>query len=400
MKISIVIPTRNRLEYLKSAIASVLNQKYENWEIVISDNDSNDNTEDYVLELKEPRIVYSKTEKFISVTDNWNRALNLSTGDYVILIGDDDCIMKDSLELLSSLIKSYDEPDFVFSNGLHYVYPGVMPGFPKGHLTTIGNWNLWGNTPSLIPTEKLKELAEESLNFRLYFSYNLQLLTIKRSFIESLKINKLFFHSPYPDFYAMTILFYKAKNALACPYPTSITGICSKSFGGHYFNNNENKGMETLNVGAETQSYKHLDKFILPGSKLNTCWLYALHTALQNLGLSNVKCVNYKRYRQLQVVEFLKNSNFSNSKAIDLVKFSKLLYPKEVFTELPKLCFAWLLKRTFGLRYSNAFIEKLRKNLNQHPGHNSYRFKKKYYSIIDVATDINPQECAKQFINN
>ena len=80
MKFSVLLPTRNRLEYLRYAIETVLRQDYQNWEVIVSDNCSEDDIAGYVASLNDPRICYVRTDTFVPVTDNWNNALRLSTG--------------------------------------------------------------------------------------------------------------------------------------------------------------------------------------------------------------------------------------------------------------------------------------------------------------------------------
>src|ERR1700742_1348266 len=104
MKFSVLLPTRNRLKYLKYAVSSVLRQDYDNWEIIISDNDSYENIAEYVASLNDARIKYFRTEKFVSVTDNWNNSMNLSTGDYVIMLGDDDILLKNYFSKMAELL--------------------------------------------------------------------------------------------------------------------------------------------------------------------------------------------------------------------------------------------------------------------------------------------------------
>ena len=90
MKFSALLPTRNRLEYLKFAVDTVRRQDYDDWEIVISDNASDENIGQWVDTLQDGRVKYSRSDQFVPVTDNWNRSLVHSSGDWVIMLGDDD----------------------------------------------------------------------------------------------------------------------------------------------------------------------------------------------------------------------------------------------------------------------------------------------------------------------
>ena len=61
MKFSVLLPTRNRLNLLKHAVNTVLKQDYDNWELIISDNFSEEDIKTYVMELGDYRIKYYKT---------------------------------------------------------------------------------------------------------------------------------------------------------------------------------------------------------------------------------------------------------------------------------------------------------------------------------------------------
>jgi glycosyltransferase involved in cell wall biosynthesis len=396
MKFSIVIPTRNRLEYLQTAIFSVLRQDYDDWEIIVSDNDSIQDIQSYVLSLNDSRIHYSRTEKFISVTENWNRALNQSRGEYIIVIGDDDCLMQGALSLLVQLISDNRFPEIVFSNALLYIYPGFSSEFPKGHLTTIGNWHLWNCTsPSLVKLDEARNIVKESMNFRLRFSYNMQTLTIHHSLIEKLKLNGNFFHSPYPDFYAMTVLLQKAEKILACPYPLIIVGICPKSFGGFSINDQEELGMETLHTEAEINQYPELTDVILPGKKFNICWLYALRSAQKTINDSTFE-INFQRFRKLQIVEFLSMFQKQPIKISALIRFYFKLNLKEKIIYFPYL-FVIQMGKILGEKKCQKIIQRMQSKLNIHPGHINYQFKNKFNSILEIMSAILPLECHKHF---
>jgi glycosyltransferase involved in cell wall biosynthesis len=403
MKFSVVIPTRNRLEYLKSAIFSVLCQDYDDWELIISDNASSEDVRDYVFSLHEPRVKYSRSDEFISVTKNWNRAIDLSTGDYVILIGDDDCLMQNVFSILNKIIKENSLPELIFANGLMYIYPGVFPHFPFGHLTTIGNWNLWDSEePITLTTEQMRKFASATMNFRLLFSYNIQVLTMHKNLIKRLKYNNQFFHSPYPDFYAMTVLMQKVTTAIRCPYPSVIVGMSPKSYGRQIFNNNEKKGIDELHVEEESKEYPELDEMILPGTHFNTSWLYALRSVQKNLS-SNLTCeINFKRYRELQLFESLQIMSRSPLNFIflfELYKRMSLLETLKFTQRLLKLCLFGLLKKLFRIGGFQSKLDELRMKLEIRSGHINYKFKNKYNSILDVFHKITPLECKKYFEN-
>ena len=97
-KVSINIITHNRKQLLKKAIASVFEQTYTDFELIIVDDSSSDGTEEEISLLTDPRIKYKKIEKQNNVSAVRNKALSLSTGEYIALLDDDDIwIDKDKL---------------------------------------------------------------------------------------------------------------------------------------------------------------------------------------------------------------------------------------------------------------------------------------------------------------
>lgn len=103
-KFTIIIPTKNRSETLKWALKTCVTQDYENLEIIISDNFSQDDTREVVDSFNDNRIKYINTGKQISVTGNFEFALSHATGDYVGFIGDDDGYMPDAMAEINDFV--------------------------------------------------------------------------------------------------------------------------------------------------------------------------------------------------------------------------------------------------------------------------------------------------------
>ena len=134
MKFSVLLPTRNRLDLLGYAIESVLRQDYQNWEIIVSDNFSDEDIKTYIENLSDKRIKYFKTKKFLSVTENWNLALNESTGDYFIMLGDDDSLMQGYFSKMKIYIEKFNNPEMIYTSAYLFAYPKVFKDKPDGYL--------------------------------------------------------------------------------------------------------------------------------------------------------------------------------------------------------------------------------------------------------------------------
>lgn len=91
---SIAIPTYNRADKLKIALKQLLAQDFKNFEIVISDNCSTDDTRKVVNSFKSSKIRYFRNDINIDVLPNVRKAIQLSEGEYIFLHGDDDFLLK------------------------------------------------------------------------------------------------------------------------------------------------------------------------------------------------------------------------------------------------------------------------------------------------------------------
>lgn len=97
---SIVIPTRNRAHLLQYSLRSAMAQRFDDFEIVISDNHSSDRTAEVAAEWADARVRYVRTPRDMNMIDSWEFALQQARGDYITFLCDDDAIQP---RLLSSI---------------------------------------------------------------------------------------------------------------------------------------------------------------------------------------------------------------------------------------------------------------------------------------------------------
>ena len=116
--ISVCIPTFNGDRTIEETLRSVLNQTFSDFEIVICDDSSVDRTLEIIGQFDDPRIVVSKFEKAPTPAANWNRAVQLCRGQYVKVMGQDDVLYPQCLEMELLAFTKHVElaPVFVFSN--------------------------------------------------------------------------------------------------------------------------------------------------------------------------------------------------------------------------------------------------------------------------------------------
>ena len=304
MKFSVLLPTRNRIDLLRYAIESVRRQDYSDWEIVVSDNASEEDVRGYVTSLGDSRIRYVRTESFVPVTENWNNVLRHASGDYVLMLGDDDAIMGGYFRELAACIEQHDGPDVIYTDAYQFAYPNVIPGHATAFIQRGYTEFLRGNfaaEPFWLDKVKAKELVRKSMSFRVAFGFNMQHYLVSRKMVREISRAGDFYQSPYPDYYAANALLLEASRILVVPHPLVVIGISPKSFGYYYFNDKESEGDTFLNNVPEPDIRRRLERIVLPGSSMNSSWLYAMEAVKRNFDRNGRMAISYRRYRFFQI---------------------------------------------------------------------------------------------------
>lgn len=96
--VSIIMPSYNTANYIKLTIESVLKQTYQNWELLIVDDCSTDNTDNIVAQYNDKRIIYMKNKKNCGAAVSRNRALKVARGKWIAFLDSDDLWYPTKLE--------------------------------------------------------------------------------------------------------------------------------------------------------------------------------------------------------------------------------------------------------------------------------------------------------------
>lgn len=99
-KVTIAIPTFNRAAYLRQAVDSALAQTYANIEVLISDNASTDETSMLLESLVDSRVRIVRQNENIGMMANWNACLALASGEYFLMLSDDDLLDPAAIETM------------------------------------------------------------------------------------------------------------------------------------------------------------------------------------------------------------------------------------------------------------------------------------------------------------
>jgi glycosyltransferase involved in cell wall biosynthesis len=110
--ISIVIPTYNRADLIGKAIQSILNQTYNNWELIIVDNYSDDNTREVIKSFADSRISMLQIPRTGSVAASRNFGVMHSKGEWVAFLDSDDWWFPEKLSVVCKAIQG--KPDLIY----------------------------------------------------------------------------------------------------------------------------------------------------------------------------------------------------------------------------------------------------------------------------------------------
>lgn len=241
IKFSILIPTRERADTLFHAIATCTAQDYENLNIIISDNFSQDNTKEVVLSFSDPRIKYINTGKRISMSHNWELALSHVTDGWVTIIGDDDGLLPGALAKVADIINKTGCQAIMSRRGVYY--------WPKCG-AEMGSWPYMGimDNSLIVPLSSGVELCNgrewlsklmrgEAMYLDLPCLYT-------GGFADIVAINRArgpsgaFYLSMAPDVYSAIALASVLDTYVTLKEPVAICGVSSHSIGTSGFSKN------------------------------------------------------------------------------------------------------------------------------------------------------------------
>ena len=115
-KVSILLISYNCSKLIGKVIDSVLDQTFKDFELLILDNGSSDNSVDFIKKFNDPRIKLFEEKKNLGPEGSWNYVFNQSQGEYIRIFCSDDIMEKDCLQKQVSILEKKEDVDFVFTD--------------------------------------------------------------------------------------------------------------------------------------------------------------------------------------------------------------------------------------------------------------------------------------------
>jgi glycosyltransferase involved in cell wall biosynthesis len=176
--VAVVTPVYNGAAHLAECVESVLSQTYENWEYVIVDNCSNDQTEEIAARYasRDDRIRVITNDRFLDLIENWNHALSQISPEsaYCKVVHADDAMTRDCLERMVGVARKHPSVAIVSAyrlNGdevdLDGVIPWgteVVPGREICRTTLLGGGYVFGSPSSLLVRSDLIRAKDRFYN--------------------------------------------------------------------------------------------------------------------------------------------------------------------------------------------------------------------------------------------
>ena len=157
----------NGEKFLSESLSSILNQTYNNWEIIFFDNASNDKSREILKNYNDKRIKYFKNNKLVDLYKARNLAVDQCSGEYISFLDTDDLWTPDKLEKQINFIQQNNQFKIVYSN--YYLLENKKKSIKHKM-----------NLPSGLITQKLLD----------YYSLGIATVLLEKSFFQEYKFNE------------------------------------------------------------------------------------------------------------------------------------------------------------------------------------------------------------------
>ena len=225
-RFSILIPTRNRCELLGNAIRSALAQNFDDIEIIVSDNNSSDGTQETIALFDDPRLRAIKTDKTLAMPYHWDWAIQHTRGEFVTVLCDDDALLPSLCERANTALRE-TESSLVYWRRMSYVYPNWQGEETKNAV------RVRRSTGRIIP-HRAKEALAQWYNTCAYLRHSPMVFNgfCRRRLIQDI-LDKAgsFFLPPSPDIGASLALLSHLDTYYELDMPLALAGVSPRSIG-------------------------------------------------------------------------------------------------------------------------------------------------------------------------
>jgi glycosyltransferase involved in cell wall biosynthesis len=251
MRFSVLLPTRNGGPFIENCIRSILEQDHGGFELVISDNANTDATPDVLRRFADdPRVRILRQDRVLPVAENWSATLNAASGEYILMMGDDDYLLPGSLTRLDRALEQHGNPSCVLFNGYSYVAPNSISGSETGYWSP-SHFNFGPDFASeaIMNREQRMSIVSDMFRFQQRIPLNMQTALFSRK--TAMAVRDGAFQAPFPDHYLLAVMLIDADAWLYLPERLVIVGVSPKSFGHYFYSQSSSDGLAYLGIDTK-----------------------------------------------------------------------------------------------------------------------------------------------------
>lgn len=274
VKYSILIPTFNKSKYLIFAIKSILTSEYKNFELIISDDFSTDDTNKLLSQIKDSRLKIIKPPFKLTMSKNYEFILSHAKGEWITILGDDDGLLPDFFDQLNRYTEKYPDIEAIHTKPAFYYWDNVQDLYGD----RVCDYQNFRQKPKLKNSKLSLLLALAGLSKRTELPMIYTSGIVKKTLVDRIKkkSSNFFFHSIIPDYYSMVCILYETKKYLQINEPIFWVGTSNLSTG----RGKKIYTKELRNSEIDLSDYK----FINPKLRLNIF----ISSKLHEIGLSTI----------------------------------------------------------------------------------------------------------------
>lgn len=331
VKVSIVIPTKNCSYTLKSTLETCLNQDYEDYEIVVSDNSDETYRDTYELvqSFNNPKIKYYRTPYALPLGKSFEYAYLLAQGEFIFSIGSDDGVFPYTVSHIAKLLERYPEENLLLWQRITYIWPELKA---TGQADNLLFPNKLEKASYPVETEWMFEQIMDHANRGMNVIYSAPLLYInsgmrRRHILEVIRLTGKFLEGSSQDIYTGILNLAMYDHVIYEELPLAISGMSDRSIGAEstVVNHSLKRYKNYVKCYNETTSFVEIPS--TPSQKLvfpqydYTLFYYEL-LKLYDIGVSK-RCEKWKEkidFRNL--FEWLLKDNFEKEPEVfDMLRF-------------------------------------------------------------------------------
>lgn len=226
--LSISIPTKNRQYYCIEAIKHILSYDNQDFELCIHDHSDDKTIQEFVSTIEDKRLRYIYTTEALSSSENMSRSIQMTNGEYVCMIGDDDTV----LPTIFKWVKYMKE------NDIDSICPGYRPEYfwPNDKTGNTGTLKIvqYKHMKEIVEIEPMKRLEKlfknGIINYQIYNLPRVYHGLVKKEVMDKI-YEKMgtYFAGLSPDIYSTVALSSLVKNHFVIKDACSIAGACPTS---------------------------------------------------------------------------------------------------------------------------------------------------------------------------